>query len=51
MSTITIQPGQYGEGMVYNVRKPLPYPYHLDPETGDCMEPFEGERLTMGVPS
>lgn len=45
MSTITIQPGQEGEGMVYNVRKPLPYPYHLDPETGDCMEPFEGERL------
>ena len=45
MSTITIQPGQDGEGMVYNPRKSLPYPYHLDPETGDCQEPFDTERL------
>lgn len=31
--TITIQPGQPGEGMDYNVRKPLPYPIHVDPDT------------------
>lgn len=34
--TITIQPGQPGEGMDYNVNKPLPYPFHIDAETGDC---------------
>lgn len=35
MATITIQPGQPGEGMNYNVLKPLPYPWHIDTETGD----------------
>lgn len=32
---ITIQPGQPGEGLNYNVMKPLPYPWHIDAETGD----------------
>jgi len=36
MSTITIQPGQPGEGVGYNVHKPLPYPFHIDIETGKC---------------
>lgn len=35
--TITIQPGQSGEGMDYNVRLPLPYPFHVDVDTGDCV--------------
>ena len=35
MGTITIQPGQPGEGMKYNPQKALPYPWHIDPETGD----------------
>lgn len=35
--TITIQPGQPGEGMNYNVHKPLPYPFHVNTETGDVM--------------
>lgn len=35
--TITIQPGQPGEGMDYNVHKPLPYPFHIDASTGDCV--------------
>ena len=32
---ITIQPGQPGEGMEYNPLKSLPYPYHINPDTGD----------------
>lgn len=35
--TISIQPGQPGEDMTYNVRKPLPYPFHIDANTGDCI--------------
>lgn len=34
---ITIQPGQHGEGMGYNVLKKLPYPFHIDGETGKCV--------------
>lgn len=34
--SITIQPGQPGEGMGYNVHLPLPYPFHIDADTGDC---------------
>lgn len=34
---ITIQPGQHGEGMGYNVLKKLPYPFHIDTETGKCV--------------
>lgn len=36
MTTITIQPGQPGEGMRYDVMKPLPYPYHVDAKTGEA---------------
>jgi len=36
-NVISIQPGQPGEGMGYNVHKPLPYPFHIDPETGRCI--------------
>ncbi|WP_263121154.1 hypothetical protein [Cellulomonas sp. RIT-PI-Y] len=36
-TTITIQPGQPGQGMRYNVRQPLPYPFHIDADTGDCV--------------
>ena len=32
---LSIQPGQPGEGMYYNVHKPLPYPFHVDASTGD----------------
>lgn len=32
---IQIQPGQPGEGMAYNVNKPKPYPFHIDPKTGN----------------
>lgn len=35
--TITIQPGQPGEDMDYNVHKPLPYPFHINTENGDCV--------------
>lgn len=35
---ITIQPGQPGEGMGYNVHKPLPYPFHVDTKTGDVIQ-------------
>lgn len=34
-NTISLQPGQPGEGMNYNVHKPLPYPSHVDADTGD----------------
>lgn len=34
-NTLSIHPGQPGEGMNYNVNKPLPYPYHVDADTGD----------------
>lgn len=34
---LSIQPGQPGEGMDYNVRKPLPYPFHIDADTGQCV--------------
>ena len=34
-NTIILQPGQPGEGMNYNVHKPLPYPFHVDADTGD----------------
>lgn len=33
-STITIQPGNTSDG-TYDVRQPLPYPYHVNAETGD----------------
>ena len=33
MDIISIQPGQPGEGMEYNVMKSLPYPYHVDTDT------------------
>ncbi|MBO9556730.1 hypothetical protein [Cellulomonas sp.] len=37
MSTVvTIQPGQPGMGLDYDVREPLPYPFHVDVATGDC---------------
>lgn len=36
-TTITIQPGQPGEGMDYDIRKPLPYPFHIDVTNGDCV--------------
>lgn len=35
-TTITVQPGQPGMGMDYDVRVPLPYPFHIDATTGDC---------------
>ncbi len=35
MSIISIQPGQPGEGMHYNVHKPLPYPFLIDTDTGN----------------
>jgi hypothetical protein len=35
--TISIQPGQPGEGMGYNPHLPLPYPFHVDSITGDCL--------------
>lgn len=35
MEIIQIQPGQPGEGMNYNVNKPLPYPWHIDPKNGN----------------
>lgn len=52
MSTISIQPGQPGEGMGYNVNKPLPYPFHIDPETGECKHgrgtaEFDGATWTL----
>lgn len=34
--TISIQPGQPGRGMEYDVHLRLPYPYHIDAETGEC---------------
>ena len=34
MRTISVQPGQPGEGLEYNPKKRLPYPIHIDPETG-----------------
>ncbi|MBN8883346.1 MAG: hypothetical protein J0H73_13660 [Salana multivorans] len=37
MTTITIQPGQPGQGMDYDVHQPLPYPFHIDADTGDCV--------------
>lgn len=48
----TLQPGQPGEGMEYNVHKPLPYPIFLDsdlrvdrktsvPEVGDKLIGFQ----------
>lgn len=33
MSTITLQPGNTADG-TYDVHQPLPYPYHVDAETG-----------------
>lgn len=36
MSTITIQPGQPGRGMEYDVHLPLPYPFHIDAKTLKC---------------
>lgn len=36
-TTISIQPGQSSEGMGYNVHKPLPYPFHIDADTGYCI--------------
>lgn len=33
MKTISFQPGQLGEGMNYNVHKPLPRPILVDTET------------------
>lgn len=33
---ISIQPGQPGRGMDYDVRLPLPYPFHINVKTGDC---------------
>lgn len=36
-TTITIQPGQPGMGLEYDVRQPLPYPFHIDSATGDCV--------------
>lgn len=35
-TVITIQPGQPGMGLDYDVHQPLPYPFHIDPATGDC---------------
>jgi len=37
MGIITIQPGQPGQGMGYDVHQPIPYPFHIDTETGDCI--------------
>lgn len=34
--TISLQPGQPGEGMEYNPRKVLPYPIHVDVDSLDC---------------
>lgn len=34
--SITIQPGQASMGMDYDVHQPLPYPFHIDPDTGLC---------------
>ncbi len=36
-TTITLQPGQPGQGMVYDVHQPLPYPFHIDVPSGDCV--------------
>jgi hypothetical protein len=36
-TTITVQPGQPGMGMDYDVRQPLPYPFHIDADTGRCV--------------
>ena len=33
-NVLSIHIGQPGEGMNYNVNKPLPYPYHVDASTG-----------------
>lgn len=35
MGTITIQPGQKDRGQEYDALLPLPYPFHIDTETGD----------------
>lgn len=35
--TITFQPAQPGTGMDYDPRRTLPYPFHVDAETGDCI--------------
>lgn len=44
---ITIQPGQPGNGMDYDVHKPLPYPFHIASDTGDCTR----GRGTSDIPS
>ena len=49
MPTITIQPGQPDEGMGYNVAKPLPYPWHIDTESGEVghQEFWNGEPFRL----
>lgn len=46
---ITIQSGQPGEGMKYNPAKPKPYPYHIDPATGDVdrQDVWKGDPLRL----
>lgn len=39
---ITLQPGQPGEGMDYNVNKPLPYPIHVDDKLACTNVPVDG---------
>lgn len=35
-TTITIQPGQPGNGLDYDVHRSVPYPFHIDAGTGAC---------------
>lgn len=48
MSTIMIQPGQPGEGMGYDVHKPLPYPFYIDMKTGKVISEIDKGHVLIG---